>query len=129
MKLALLSSVVTFAALSIGATCNPPPPTPPTPDATDAVAPPAPVVDAAPALDTAPAPVITDASGPCVSACAALQAAGCSIGTHADCPTVEDRDLGSGKVANPATGKPLTCADVAKVKSRADAQRFGFVCQ
>jgi hypothetical protein len=79
-----------------------------------------------PSPDAAPAPP-PDAS--CASACASLTAAGCSLSGQGDCSTFLTRDLGSGKVPNPATGRPLTCADVAAVRTQADAQRLGFSCR
>lgn len=81
-------------------------------------------------LPTPPPPEASDGSqGDCASACAALRAAGCSVGAEADCSAFLIRDFGSGKVPNPETQKPITCADVAAVKTKADAVRLGFVCQ
>jgi hypothetical protein len=118
-------AVMAVSVLSIGATCNPPPPIPPAPDATDAA--PTPTADAAPAPATdAPTP-----GAKCpdwTAACQALAAANCQIGTYPDCPVFMGRDFGSGKVENKATGKPLTCADIAAVHTKAEAQRLGFVC-
>ena len=97
----------------------PQPPVVPPPDASDAVAPPpAPVGDATPG---AKCPDWT-------AACQTLSAANCQIGTYADCPTFMARDFGSGKVPNAATGKPMACADIVAVKTKADAQRLGFSC-
>lgn len=67
-------------------------------------------------------------SASCATACAALAAAGCSLGKQSDCPAFLTRDLGSGKVPNAATGRPLTCGDVASVKTVPDAQLLGFAC-
>jgi hypothetical protein len=107
-----LGSLVVLAL----AACTPTPtPVVPTPDASDASA-----------LGDTIVPTI-DASADCVAACAAL-APVCKLGSANDCASFMDRDIGSGKVANAATGKPLTCADVALVKSKTDAQKLGFVC-
>ena len=108
----------------------------PLPDASDTGVPPAPpVVDAGPAplTDAVPDVVPTPPPAPpvtadCTLACAALKAAGCGLGDAGDCAAFMTRDIGSGKVANLATGSPLTCADVKTVKTRADAQKQGFVC-
>jgi hypothetical protein len=99
-----------IAVASLLCACPPPaPPQPPGPDASDA----------------APGPPPQD----CSAACAALAAAGCSLGAAADCPAFMARDIGSGKVPEPATHRPLTCAAIAFVKTKADAQRLGFACQ
>lgn len=130
----LFGSLTLFALalLSLGATCNTPPPAPPGPDASDAVAPPGPpVVDAAPTppQDASPAPVADSGpQTPCGLACAALAGAGCPLGGASDCATFMTRDLGSGKVENKATHRPLTCPDVAAVRVKSDAQKLGFVC-
>lgn len=108
--LALLSAIVL-------AGCPQPPVVPP-PDASDAVAPLPPLTDATPA---AHCPDWT-------AACQALSAAGCQLGTYADCPAFMARDFGSGKVANKATGAPIKCDDIAAVHTKADAQRLGFAC-
>lgn len=118
LNLALLA--VLIAADWAALTGCPPQPVVPPPDASDALAPPpVPVGDSSPQ----PAP-----SGDCAAACAALSAAGCSLGAQPDCPTFLTRDLGSGKVANPATSKPLGCADVSAVHTKTDAQKLGFAC-
>jgi hypothetical protein len=118
-----------FVAL-IGLGGCPPAAVTPLPDASDAVAPPpAPVVDGG-AIGDAPTPQVD--AGPvttdCASACAALLKAGCSLGDAGDCPAFLTRVLGSGKVPDPALGKPLTCAIVETVKTKADVQKLGFVC-
>jgi hypothetical protein len=51
------------------------------------------------------------------------------MGSSVGCSAVLARDFGSGKVSNAATGMPMTCADVVAVKTKADAQRIGFVCK
>lgn len=106
--------------------CHPvPQPAPIPPDATDAA--PTPVADAAPApVGDAPAP-----GAKCpdwTAACQALSAAGCQLGTYTDCPAFMLRDFGSGHVENKATGAPMTCAAIAAVHTKADAQRLGFAC-
>lgn len=68
------------------------------------------------------------ALSPCARACAALSTAKCSLGADNDCAAFLQRDLGTGRVANLATGKPLGCVDVEKVKTKVDAQRLGFSC-
>lgn len=118
-------SVTMLATLSLGATCNPPPPAPVPPDATDAA--PVPTADASPApLSDAPAPAAHCPDW--TAACQALSAASCQLGTYTDCAVFMARDFGSGKVENKATGKPMTCADIAAVHTKADAQRLGFSC-
>ena len=117
MKKLLIGIVGIAAALSfVGANCNPQPQPPPNPDASDAA--------------PTPPPVPGDR---CAAACAALKAASCGvIGSKADCPTFLARDYpddGSGKLSNPATGRPMRCTDIAAVQTKADAQRLGFVCQ
>ena len=101
------------AAVLLAGCPNPPQP-PPSPDASDA----------------SPAPP-TPTPGACAwdAACAALKGASCPLGAAADCSTSLARDIGSGKVANVATGKPLTCHDIAAVRTKADAVRLGFACQ
>jgi hypothetical protein len=64
----------------------------------------------------------------CAAACEALKAAGCPVGAMLDCGSLMMRDTTSGKWTNVASGKPLACADVAAVKTKADAQKLGFVC-
>jgi hypothetical protein len=136
--------LLSFTLVLCGCPQNPPvppgpdadafaPPPPPTPD--DAG--PTPVVDAAPTpppvVDAAPTPPAPPDAGPvtadCTAACAALKAAGCSLGEPADCPAFLTRDLGTGHVTNKSNSKPLTCADTKKVTSKAGAQALGFVCK
>jgi hypothetical protein len=125
--------------------CTPlPPPVPPTPDASDAspappaptptptptpppTPPPAPVVDASPPT---PPPVVVDAGPPstCSLACSALQAAGCTLGGQTGCLLFMNRDIASGKVRNPSTNVPLTCAAIAKVTTKAQGVVLGFSC-
>jgi hypothetical protein len=93
-----------FGLLIALAGCPQPSPAPPTPEASDG------------------------SESDCVMACAALSAAGCSVGAQSDCPAFLTRDLGIGKVPNPTTQKPMTCADVAGVRTKANAQALGFVC-
>jgi hypothetical protein len=131
MKLLATMLAATFL-ISFGVLGCPPVPVTPPPDASDAVAPPPPAeVDAGP-LGDAPTPPAGVDAGPiaadCVSACVALLKAGCSLGDAGDCAVFLTRDLGSGKVPNPSTGKPLTCSTVAGIKTRADVQKIGFVC-
>jgi len=61
-------------------------------------------------------------------ACQALTTASCQLGDATSCAAFMKRDLGSGKVPNPTTHKPLTCQDVVQVRTRADAQKLGFAC-
>lgn len=94
--------------------CPQNPPVPPTPDASDAAV----VGDAPPNLDD------------CQRGCAALAAptVACTLGDGgADCAGFL-RVLNGGKEPNPLTHKPISCADVAKVRSKADARALGFVC-
>ena len=108
-----------------------PPAVTPMPDASDTGAPPAPsVTDASPVpmTDAVPTPPPGPVTAACTLACAALKAAGCGLGDAGDCSAFMTRDIGSGKVANLATGKPLTCLDVTTVKTKSDAQKLGFVC-
>jgi hypothetical protein len=69
--------------------------------------------------------------GACVAACAALTKATCPMGDAASCPafmgTLSSGEAGA--IANPATNRPLTCDDVAKVQTKLDAQKLGFICQ
>ena len=78
-------------------------------------------------------PPIVDASDAaatpgCQAACSALSAAGCALGAQPGCGLFLDHMQADGKEANAATRKPLTCADVAGVKTKADAVRLGFAC-
>jgi hypothetical protein len=76
------------------------------------------------------APPVSDAAPTaCMLACNALRAAGCPLGSTGDCAAFLQRDLGSGKVANAASGKPLTCVDVEGVRTKPDAVKLGFACQ
>ena len=104
MRLAVL------ALLLVG--CPTPSPVPPTPpDASDASA----LGDSTPLDD-------------CQRGCAALAAVACTLGdSGADCAGFL-RVLNGGKEPNPVTRRPLTCADVATVRTKADAVRLGFVC-
>lgn len=78
--------------------------------------------------DAAPVPPSGDL---CQAGCAALasDSVRCALGDGGtDCAaflrTIEE----AGKERNPATGFPLRCADVAAVRTRADAVRIGFAC-
>lgn len=73
----------------------------------------------------APAPVTAQ---DCQAACKALAAVGCAIGTDARCPAFLLGYSTDGDHRNPATGKPLTCADAVAIKMKSDAQRIGFGC-
>lgn len=108
MKLffAIAALLVACNTPSPGPSPSPPGPTPPTP------------ADSGPPSST------------CAQACAALAAASCPMGSDASCPpflqTLNDKK----KQPNPSNGnKPLTCDDVVKVKTKADAVALGFVCQ
>jgi len=65
----------------------------------------------------------------CSAACGALAGAGCSIGSSAGCPAFLSTVEASHQQANPVTSRPVTCADVLAVKTKADAVKLGFVCQ
>jgi len=109
-----LAFVSSFGVAMIGGNCQTP--NVPPPDASDA-APQPPLADSAPPV-----------TGDCLSACAKLASFACTTGTKADCAAWAQRDLGSGLVPNPVTHKPLTCAAVAGLGSKADAIAVGFVC-
>jgi hypothetical protein len=64
----------------------------------------------------------------CSAACESLAAAGCLVGKDPSCPSFLSTVEVSKQQANPATSRPVTCADVVAIKTRADAQRLGFVC-
>lgn len=100
----------------------------PLPDASDAASG---AIDSGPIGDAPAPPAVIDA-GPttpdCVSACATLAKVGCNLGDAGDCAAFLTRDLGSGKVPNPSTNKPLTCVVVEAIKTKADVQKLGFVC-
>ncbi len=106
-----------LAVLLLAGCPTPTPVPPPNPDASDA----------APALGDAPSPGPLD---DCQLACAALAAPAvhCGLGdAGADCAGFL-RVLNAGKEPNPLTHKPLTCADVKAVRTRADAVALGFIC-
>ena len=120
MKLAVTVALAAAAAIAVGSNCKPSPrPVVLVPDASDAAA----------AGDATPVSVA------CVSGCKALVQASCPMGTppdYADCAAFLARMVGAGDasaIANAATGAPLTCADVAKVVTHADALALGFACQ
>jgi hypothetical protein len=103
--------VIALVATLIFCACHPTPTPLSPPDASDASA----LGDSPPQDD-------------CQRGCAALAAAGCTLSPDAaDCAAFL-RVIDNGKEPNPATMKPLTCADVAAVAGKADAQRLGFVC-
>jgi len=100
-----MKTILIVLALSfVGGNCNPPSPPP----------------------DAAPPP---PAPGDCAAACAALRTAGCSLGDAGDCPTFLSGLIATGKQANPVTSRPITCTDIATVKTKADAVTLGFSCQ
>ena len=118
MKLGMMM----FALVTLTACPPAPAPVTPVPDASDASA-------FGDTTSTPPSP-----SDPCAAACASLAAAGCAIGSGdaSACAsflrTLSNPPQGSG-LPNPANGnKPLTCADVVPVKTKADAQKLGFAC-
>ena len=114
------------AALSLGATCNPPNPAPPVPDATDAVAPPAPPP---PAPEAGPSPVYDGSTtSSCYRACVALQSAGCKEGSGLCLTRLQVvNDMHTER--NAAAGnRALTCDDLAAVKSAADVIKTGQKC-
>lgn len=110
-------ALLPFALLAIAAlvTACPPSPgplPPPSPDASDASA----VGDVVPPLDD------------CQKGCAALVKIHCALGDGGtDCVDSLRVDDESRKERTPS-GQPLTCAAVAAITSKADAQRLGFVC-
>lgn len=106
-----------------------PPPVPP--DATDSAVP----VDAPVTIVDSPSPVVdaplppADASNKCAAACAAMKAAGCTEGAALSCigrmQTISDKRL------NPNPSKhnlPVTCDDLASVKTPADVRANGEPC-
>ena len=112
MKLSIL------AVLLLGCTPQPTPVTP-TPDASDAAA-----------LGETSQPTC-DAGTTCQAACTALAGASCHLGGAAGCACFMQtlsNPTGSSGLVNKQTGKQLTCDDVAKVKTRADAVALGCVC-
>lgn len=111
MKIGVLVLVV--AALGVGFNCNPPS----TPDAGPGPTPPAPVGG----CPTGP--------GDCNAACAALAAVPCPLGTSPTCASFMLSLVTTSKQANPKTACPITCTDVAAVKTAADAKALGFGCQ
>jgi hypothetical protein len=100
MKLAVAS------LLLLALTACPPTPAVPPPDASDA------------------APQAT-----CAAACSALAApaVACPIGAAASCPAFLTQLSSSGQYA-PYDAGPVTCAEIAAVKTSADARRLGFTC-
>ena len=108
-------SIVFVALLLVGCPTQPPPNPPPPPDASDASA----FGDSPP-----PAPLLDD----CQKGCAVLTAVGCGLGDGGFACIDYLRAQNNGKEPNAATHKPLTCADVAKVQTKDDARRLGFVC-
>jgi hypothetical protein len=107
MKLSLL--FLPLIASAIG--CHPTVPLSPPPDASDASA-----FGDSPNLDD------------CQKGCAALATVGCTLGDGGDDCAAFMRSINGGKEPNPSTHKPLMCSDVASIRSKADAQRLGFVC-
>ncbi len=108
--------VVTFS-MGLMLACHPTPPTPMPPiDASDAAPFPVPVLDGASPSD-------------CAAACAAMQAAGCSEGTAPGCATDEATMERMRLDPNPRNRNlPLTCADVAAIKSQADLRALHQKC-
>lgn len=85
-------------------------------------------VSPAPDADAAPAPIAgPDGSlmTPCQAACAALAAVGC-VAPAGDCVRTLSRIDGDPGVEKEPNGSPLTCADVARVRSKAEAQALGI---
>ena len=73
-----------------------------------------------------PAPA-TEAGADCAAACAALKAAGCTLGSQDTCGTF--MTTVDGVLREPGqAGAALRCADVAKITTKAQAQALGFVC-
>jgi hypothetical protein len=105
--------IATLSCL-LASACPPVPPPNPPPQPPDAS-------DAAPA----PPPAF-DSGSACDAACSVLVGLHCWKG--ADCAATLARDLGSGKIPDPTTHKPMTCAQLAQLTTVVDAQRLGFVC-
>jgi hypothetical protein len=85
-----------------------------------------PSADAAPDASLARAEA-GEAGLPCAEACAALAAVSCPLGASAGCQAFLKSEVGS--MSNPAVGnRPLTCTEIAQVRSLADARRLGFAC-
>ena len=136
MRYIPLFVLVLTPALTVGFTACPNPgpgPVPPTPNADASLDAGSDVSmgDGA-STDSAPAPNPVDAgpvSSSCASACATLAAVSCPIGQRLDCAAVLTRILGTGKIPNKATGRPLTCDDVKLVRTQLEAESEGFTCQ
>ena len=112
------------AGIALGEGCPSVPPVAPPPDASDALAPPGPTEDGAPPTPPGPAP-----NAACLQACATLVKVGCAFGDSGPaCGAFFTRDLAIGKIANAATGKPLTCADIAAATTKAQIVALGFAC-
>ncbi len=106
--------------------CTPSPVPPPLPDASDASLPPAPKLDGAPgpSMDASPAPPPDPL---CMTACAALGAAGCPEADAGDCSSVLHQVELDRLVRSPS-GAPLSCACLAGAHSGADARLCGVPC-
>lgn len=102
---------------------------PPSPDAADSS--PAASADAAPTPGPEAGPPLEGSPGPvsdCAAACAALAAAGCTSQTQGDCPTTLSKLDADRLRRNPDTGRHLSCVDIARVKTPADAHALGLPC-
>lgn len=83
-----------------------------------------------PSPNPPPPPLPADAApgDMCQAACDALDRAKCGLG-GTSCPSFMAEMQNSQQHPNPAAGgRPMTCADVAAVVSKADAQALGFSC-
>jgi hypothetical protein len=136
---ALLAGITVLLASAAFTACPPQPISPPSPspvaDATvDMAAADASVADIA--VEDAPSDAseggVLDA-GPstltCRQACSALAAVGCPHGDTLLCAAVFTRILMPGKINIPRTSQPMTCVDIAAVRSIKDATRLGFDCK
>jgi len=65
----------------------------------------------------------------CAPGCTALKAAGCFLGAESSCVRILEQAAASHNSTSKATGKPLTCKEVAAIKTTANARRIGFSCQ
>lgn len=64
----------------------------------------------------------------CQAGCKSLAAANCFLGTEKNCIGVLRQAASSHQSINKATGKPITCQEIAAIKTTADARRIGFSC-
>jgi hypothetical protein len=121
--LCMLSALIPLAAFPL-AGCPPPSPVPPGPDSSDAAPAPSPSPTPNP-TPTPPAP--PGPTTPCQSGCDALATLGCPEGSAANCVRVM-ADHDKNKDLRTPSGKPLSCADLAGVKTVTGARALGITC-